>query len=539
VNDFDATLAVCKRTYDLIDEIEDTLIPWALSSSGAKRALRDALRTLGERREKLTSEWLGGTTAQLAVASVLRNQRESSRYLGSFRRQLSREAVDLLETIGSRPAFFAVFAPHRDHGGGLLEVTDHADGRKLLVYSPAFGQLLREHAESYLSLLFNNGACLLAFGLMHYFRAFPAMDFHYFARLLRPQAYAVTGLAGVMNQAPERFMVLDYFAEIPPIAHRGRLFMFTSSARADTFDPSQLAASFEVTEAHGLIRCSPRGAEPVFETSEVFYDPKQRTLVIHARELESYRQLARLLERQAKFPEDPEWQVTQNMEVAATMVTGRERPAARHLRTFEPKQVPGPADEELAKINALMRDITERTNRGRSWDLVKLANLHGVSLENARAVQASLNRLQEADVIQVKGGFPGLRVPSPEEREMLHRRLGSCKLFRLSSDDTTRRLLGRAVAGIRDLAETLEGSQQVAEVTLETLPDILDGVDDTWWHDPHHAVLRYTFLLLCRRGAEFARTHDYAAEVLRLYWQVLIRGKDPDHVAAFLEKYEH
>jgi hypothetical protein len=68
-----------------------------------------------------------------------------------------------------------------------LEVTDHADGKKLLVYSPAFGQLLRERAESYLSFLYTNGVCLQAFGLMHYFRAFPAMDFHYFARLLRPE----------------------------------------------------------------------------------------------------------------------------------------------------------------------------------------------------------------------------------------------------------------------------------------------------------------------------------------------------------------
>ena len=122
---------------------------------------------------------------------------------------------------------------------------------------------------------------------------------------------------------------------------------------------------------------------------------------------------------------------------------------------------------------------------------------------------------------------------------MLHRRLQSCQLFRLRSDDTTQRLFAQAVAGIEDLAESVEGSRRVAEVTLESLPDILDGVDDTWWHDPHHAVLRYTFLLLCRRGNEFERSGDYAAEVLRLYWQVLIRDKEVDHVAAFREKYAH
>lgn len=122
---------------------------------------------------------------------------------------------------------------------------------------------------------------------------------------------------------------------------------------------------------------------------------------------------------------------------------------------------------------------------------------------------------------------------------MLHRRLKSCELFRLRSDETTRRLLDQAFARIEDLAEMLEGSQRVAELTPETLPDILDGVDDTWWRDPHLAVLRYTFLLLCRRGGGFEQTQDYAAEVLRLYWQVLIRGKESDHIAAFREKYEH
>jgi len=41
---------------------------------------------------------------------------------------LSREAVDLLETIGSLPAFFAAFVSYHYHGDWLVEVTNHADG---------------------------------------------------------------------------------------------------------------------------------------------------------------------------------------------------------------------------------------------------------------------------------------------------------------------------------------------------------------------------------------------------------------------------
>lgn len=110
---------------------------------------------------------------------------------------------------------------------------------------------------------------------------------------------------------------------------------------------------------------------------QLFDDPKQRIFVIHAREVESYRETARLLEGQAKFPEDPEWQVTQNMEVAATMVTGREGPAARYMKAFESERALGPADEELARVR-------------------------GVCLENARAVQATLARLREPFVIQIE-----------------------------------------------------------------------------------------------------------------------------------------
>ncbi len=48
------------------------------------------MRPLGEKAQQLPSSWLGGTTAQIGVGSVLRSRTAIGRYLAGFGRLLPR-----------------------------------------------------------------------------------------------------------------------------------------------------------------------------------------------------------------------------------------------------------------------------------------------------------------------------------------------------------------------------------------------------------------------------------------------------------------
>ena len=57
-------------------------------------------------------------------------------------------------------------------------------------------------------------------------------------------------------------------------------------------------------------------------------------------------------------------------------------------------------------------------------------------------------------------------------------------------------------------------------LTLATLPVVLEEIDDPpWERNTEHTVLKYSMYLLCGAGSEFHGTEDYAAEILRLFWQ--------------------
>ena len=541
MEDLQSTLAVCRRTSDLMDRVERTLLPWALRSSGAEKALKAALRPLGEKAERFPSGWMDGTTAQIAVGSTIRSRVAISRFLGAMRRELGREGVALLEAIGDRPSFFSALTPRADLGEGLLKVRDYSSGEELLVYSPALGQLLQQHAESHFSFLYHNGACYQAYGIMHYFLGFEGEDFHYFARLARPQTYAASGLVGVANEIPERFAALSYFAEIPPTAHGAqRMRSFTTMRRVPSFDPSRLLAdSCDLAKVRTITRCSLKDSQPPFSTAEIFHDRRDGTVVIRTSTIEAYRELARLVGEQALFPSEPELRATMNMEAAASILLGKDPPALRYAKEFDRANPRGSVpDEELAKLNGLMQEILQHANHGTPYDLLELAKRHEVSPENARAVQASLSRMEEGMQIDVPGGLVGIPELSPAEREMLARPLSKNQLFSLSAGEEALGLYRGVASRVERLASEIKGSGRVSEPSLQTLSEVLAGIDDAFWHDRHHAVLHYTLLLLCRKGGEAQKASDYAAEVLRLFWQVFLKDRTPKAIRGFAEKYE-
>ncbi len=87
-----------------------------------------------------------------------------------------------------------------------------------------------------------------------------------------------------MTAFPESFVILDAFAEIPPIAHRGRrLFACWSSFNLAALDPGPLSESLEREEAGGILRFRLPGSQSPMMSADFYWDTQGHEALIYAK----------------------------------------------------------------------------------------------------------------------------------------------------------------------------------------------------------------------------------------------------------------
>jgi hypothetical protein len=502
-----------------------------------EKLLTEALRRTGEKAGHFSQEWIGQTADQIAAGIILRDPAQIGRFLGSHGRELSGESARFLRQLMDRPAFFSAFSA-KTLEEDFFEILDYSSRTREVLCSSALGELYRQRAESYITLLFSNGVCLQALGPMHYYRGFENIDFHYCAKMLRPYSYAAGGLSALITTMPEWFVILDSYTEIPPIGHEGdRVYSCSSLVSTPAFEPSLLAANFEIAEAKGMVRCRLKGSSPPLRAADIYWEPKKKRLFLHAKRMAEYNVLAKAAANQIEIPPAPQWYATQNMEIAAISLLHRDPHVIAYERAFaEPEPTPE-KKAEMAKLNALLREITNATNHGLPYSLEEASARHGVAMETALQIRAMLERQARDFAIDVEGGLPDVPVLPPSERMKLRAELDRSELFRYSTDDQAQRLFREVAPGLESLRGKTRVSRDIRMLTLAALPAYLDELDDPTWKDPSHMVLKHTLYLLCIKGSEFESTMDYASEVLKLFWRVLLPSQDQADIKRFTRQY--
>ena len=89
--------------------------------------------------------------------------------------------------------------------------------------------------------------CCQTFGPLHYFRGYEPFDFAYLAKSLLPEVLKNQGLEAVVAAKPAHFLLLNRWAETPPLAHTGAaLHVCTHEAKVDTFAIGENDHAFEI-----------------------------------------------------------------------------------------------------------------------------------------------------------------------------------------------------------------------------------------------------------------------------------------------------
>jgi hypothetical protein len=532
-------LEKCRQTSILLQEVQPALIPWAVEKGSLEQRFIDALSKIKEQARKFPGGWVPLTAGQLAACWAFRDPARIEEYHAGHGRSLSSGAAALFHLLEEQPAFFTAFGVEKALGDDLFEIRDYSSGKSRMLFSPALGERVRNEAESYQTLLFSNGLCLQAIGPLHYYRGLASADFHYYAVHLAQDLYEQSGLSEVMSEMPESFVILDAYTEIPFIAHGGQLLYCCSSQfTAASLDPSALSSAFDVEEADGRFRFRLKGSNPPFTNADLFWNPSDQDAFIYTRNLQDYDKVVRALAGQAEAPREPLLTCTQNMEVIVRSLLGIEPAVLEWDAPFEPPPA-GPEEKAaMRRINALLGDLTDAANHGRTYDLEKMAARHGVSPEDAREMEEVIKNQERSMAIDVPGGLAGVPALPPSGRMRMREDLLSCSLFRFSTADEAQRLFATLAARVDAMRPKKTASRTRTMLTLATLPAVLEEIDDPpGERDTDHTVLKYSMYLLCRAGSEFHGTEDYAAEILRLFWQFLVPSRERAGFRRFVRQY--
>ena len=549
--DLDAAQARCDDVHDLLASIEPELLSW-----GRRRhrpaAFRRDLRRLRTVANELPDWWHSSTELQVQAAAVMRRPQYVRKFRSQTDESLSPDERRLLRHFGSHPWFWSLLSVIEPVRGDFHRVFEHLSGCELLMYSPSLTATYREGSRLFFTLSFRNGMCCQTFGPLHYFRGYEPFDFNYLAKSLLPDVLRNQGLEAVVAAKPAPFLLLDRWAEVPPVAHSGHvLYVCAHETRVESFAIGDYVHAFDIrgeNREQGILKASLRESNPPLECADVYHDRPGRRLLVVATALEDYREIARLLRDQVDLPDDPDCYATMNMVLAAALIAAREHPALAYERRLDQSNEgsTAAADAALEPINALTAEMVRCRNFGEEYSLVELASRFGVTLETARQVEASVEAIGERYQLDLEGGIAGYHPPPPARRKELQALPSQSTIFVLEYGpeaqqayaerrESVRELVAEQRAAGADVSAAFEGDGD--EPSLARLPRLLEDLFFANWRERDPFVLSYTLYLLCQAGDTPQRVRDYAVEVLRMFHQVLLPSTAPAQLEGFIDKY--
>jgi hypothetical protein len=528
------TLGACASTSRILASFDKTLLEWADRESLFEPFLRQ-LEEHADLSGSLTEEWVHATANQYVAGKLYSGGPLLPRCIQSLGSSLKPDASRLLASFLDTPWRYALFSVKGVIADTLFSVHDYFSGEELLLQSDGLARLHKRGVPLVLTLLLNNGHCFQTYGPLHAHIGFEPSDFLFFARMLDSRLVERKGLGACMAKTPIPFFLLDCASQVPPIAHKGKRVVYCfHSLKATGFDPGTLRTRghFSTESRELMTRLCLDGKDSPFDLAHVYYDGKNDILAVHTSGMESYGRLRDLILPDIEFPEQPFWMSSANMTATAGHVLRMKEPEDDFSSAFDEEPTPEET-KDLETMNAFMRKAADRSNYGLPISYEELAEKHGIPLETARQVQRMMDRQGKRFFISLKGGIPGFSPPPPAVRMKMKGPLAESELFILSSSDRTRELFHEHDTGFTALARTV--GREAPD--FQEMPAIVDDLSLKHWHTTDSTIIAYSFILLLAAGKDFRPADDYATEILRLFWQVLIPNKGKKSILRFQDKY--
>ncbi|MFW6138138.1 MAG: hypothetical protein ACOC7U_03095 [Spirochaetota bacterium] len=528
-----------KQVSDELASLMDKLMPWADMREKLFRAFKKEVYPYRELVKKLPPEWEEACAGQYVAGKVLGSPARLKKFFHSARHLLSDEEEALVRCFRKNPWFYSIFTVEEQVYKDLLRVYDHVQQSFFLLCSKGVGELHRKGKRLFMSLLFNWEETCQTYGPIYYFKGFDLRDLESFADLADHYFRHTGDLSKTIARTPVPFYLLYSFAELPVTMRRKeKMVLCSHQVKAPDFDPGVYSESFDIEQKQGVYKLTLKGSEEPEYFYTVYYERKKGLLSITSMGMERYRELCSMLGSGYRFPDKPSWCVSMQMVLAIKEVLGIEPPSHQYDVLFREEPQPG-ADEEIDRLNAMTREMSDRYNQGRPCTVEEMARKYDLPVETVNQVQEFFQKLEKKFELDIKGGIPGFRPPPPAERMKMEGSFMENELFEFNYSKAARELFSEQVLPrinrLQEAGEYLVDRQ--VEFSLSDLPRLIEDLYFKYLEPVDYTILLYTLYLLHHKGEEYHTARDYAVEVLKTFWQVAVSSKGKRHLERFVRTY--
>jgi len=388
MKNFESIKLICKENSKISAKVIDKcLLYYSAERNNLENEMGQRFASYKHITHKLQEEWINLLKTQYFVHKVFKKDGLIKSYL--IRTSLKKFDIkerNWLEFQAKQAWSFSFSIVKNRPAESFFLMEDVFSHQEFLLYSPGVAKTLEDQSIIlWLNLISYNGICWQSYGPIGAYKSFEPDDIFFFATELKPDIADDQELLANLEHNPVPYMMLLSGANYPLTYNKGdQLIHVSAEYDLETINTKSLTKSFKTEYNKGVYRLSlKRWSEPP-HFSQAYFDENKKIILLTSMTERGFKALAEGLNAYGyNFSADPFIRVNLSMIITASDILKRKimRNEYEDLFSIATAQ---PDQENLDKLNTLIRLVMPDINAGRKPDIKELALQAGVDIKTAQ-----------------------------------------------------------------------------------------------------------------------------------------------------------
>ena len=390
MKDFETIKLICEENSKISSKvIDEFLLYYAADRNNLEHEMDQRLASYKHITRKFQKEWINRLKAQYLAHKIFRKDGLIKSYLNhTALKKLNIEEKNYLEFQAEHPWRFSFSMIKINPAEDFYVMEDVFTEEEFLLFSPGVTKTLEDQSVIlWLNLISFNGTCWQSYGPIGAYKSFEPDDIFFFATELKPDIVDEQELMVNLEHNPVPYMMLLSGANTPLIYNKeDQLIHVMAEYDLDSINTKSLTKSFKTEYNKGVYRLSLKNWSKPPHFSQAYFDEKRKIILLSSMTDRGFSALAEgLNEYDYNFSADPFLRINLSMISTASDILKRKIRLIEYedLFSIETSQ---PDQENLDKLNTLLKSVLPDINAGREPDIEALAVKAGVDIQIARDI---------------------------------------------------------------------------------------------------------------------------------------------------------